>query len=100
MVGSFISAVDPVATLAAFASVGVDPRVYALIYGESILNDAVAIVAFNVRDLRPSRLSLPCFCYDVSRASPAVSCMAVSDTPHDNIMRAGVQVCRRVRDER
>ena len=48
MFGSLISAVDPVATLAAFASVGVDPRVYSLIYGESILNDAVAIVMFVV----------------------------------------------------
>jgi NhaP-type Na+/H+ or K+/H+ antiporter len=48
MFGSLISAVDPVATLAAFASVGVDPRVYSLIYGESILNDAVAIVSFSV----------------------------------------------------
>jgi NhaP-type Na+/H+ or K+/H+ antiporter len=48
MFGSLISAVDPVATLAAFATVGIDPRVYALIYGESILNDAVAIVAFSV----------------------------------------------------
>ena len=50
MFGSLISAVDPVATLAAFASVGVDPRVYSLIYGESILNDAVAIAAFRVFD--------------------------------------------------
>jgi NhaP-type Na+/H+ or K+/H+ antiporter/ABC-type branched-subunit amino acid transport system substrate-binding protein len=48
MFGSLISAVDPVATLTAFASVGVDPRVYSMIYGESILNDAVAIVLFSV----------------------------------------------------
>ena len=48
MFGSLISAVDPVATLAAFSSVGVDPRVYSMIYGESILNDAVAIVLFSV----------------------------------------------------
>jgi NhaP-type Na+/H+ or K+/H+ antiporter len=48
MFGSLISAVDPVATLAAFSTIGVDPRLYALIYGESILNDAVAIVAFRV----------------------------------------------------
>lgn len=48
MFGSLISAVDPVATLAAFSSVGVDPRVYSMIYGESILNDAVAIVFFSV----------------------------------------------------
>jgi hypothetical protein len=48
MFGSLVSAVDPVATLTAFASVGIDPRVYSMIYGESILNDAVAIVLFGV----------------------------------------------------
>lgn len=48
MFGALISAVDPVSTLAAFQSLGVEPRIYALIYGEAILNDAVAIVAFKV----------------------------------------------------
>ena len=48
MFGSLISAVDPVSTLAAFSSLGVEPRLYSLIYGEAILNDAVAIVAFKV----------------------------------------------------
>lgn len=48
MFGSLISAVDPVSTLATFQSLGVEPRIYALIYGEAILNDAVAIVAFKV----------------------------------------------------
>lgn len=46
MFGALISAVDPVATLGTFASLGVDPRLDSLIYGESIVNDAVAIVLF------------------------------------------------------
>ena len=47
---SLISAVDPVATLGAFSALGVEPKLNALIYGESILNDAVAIAAFRVFD--------------------------------------------------
>ena len=42
--GSLISAVDPVATLAIFSAMDVDPILYMLVFGESILNDAVAIV--------------------------------------------------------
>ena len=42
--GSMISAVDPVATLAIFNALDVDPILYMLVFGESILNDAVAIV--------------------------------------------------------
>ena len=42
--GSLVSAVDPVATLAIFNAMDVDPILYMLVFGESILNDAVAIV--------------------------------------------------------
>ncbi len=42
--GSMISAVDPVATLAIFQALSVDPILYMLVFGESMLNDAVAIV--------------------------------------------------------
>ena len=42
--GALISAVDPVATLCIFSSTGADPKLNALIFGESVLNDAVAIV--------------------------------------------------------
>merc|ERR1719471_2861092 len=42
--GSLISAVDPVATLAIFQVLDVDPILNMLVFGESILNDAVAIV--------------------------------------------------------
>ena len=50
MFASLISAVDPVATLGAFSALGVEPKLNALVYGESILNDAVAIAAFRVFD--------------------------------------------------
>ena len=42
--GSLVSAVDPVATLAIFQVLDVDPVLNMLVFGESILNDAVAIV--------------------------------------------------------
>ena len=47
--GALISATDPVAVLAMLNSpeVKVPPTLYALIFGESILNDAIAIVLFN-----------------------------------------------------
>ena len=48
MFGSLISAVDPVSTLAAFSSLGVEPRLYSLIYGEAILNDAVVTVCIQI----------------------------------------------------
>ncbi|XP_075734807.1 na[+]/H[+] hydrogen exchanger 1 isoform X2 [Rhipicephalus microplus] len=42
--GSLISAVDPVATLAIFHALDIDPVLNMLVFGESILNDAVSIV--------------------------------------------------------
>jgi len=41
-----ISAVDPVATLATFSSLKVDPHLSNLIFGESVLNDAVSLILF------------------------------------------------------
>lgn len=42
--GSLISAVDPVATVAIFHALNVDPVLNMLVFGESILNDAISIV--------------------------------------------------------
>lgn len=44
--GALISAVDPVATLAIFQTLNADPTLYALVFGESLLNDAIAITLF------------------------------------------------------
>merc|ERR1719150_1443551 len=41
---SLISAIDPVATIVTMQSIGVGGKLYALIFGEAVLNDAVAIV--------------------------------------------------------
>lgn len=47
--GALISATDPVATLAILGSkhVNADELLYSLVFGESVLNDAVSIVLFN-----------------------------------------------------
>ncbi|DAZ95879.1 TPA: hypothetical protein N0F65_009081, partial [Lagenidium giganteum] len=47
--GALISAVDPVATLSILGNpeLNLDPLLYSIVFGESVLNDAVAIVLFN-----------------------------------------------------
>lgn len=65
--GAIISPTDPLAVLAIFQELGVDVNLYALVFGESILNDAVSIVlthsighfsALYQRDLYYSLLSI------------------------------------------
>ncbi|KAG2388848.1 hypothetical protein C9374_000287 [Naegleria lovaniensis] len=46
MFGSLISATDPVATLAIFCALGVPSTLHYLVFGESIVNDAIAIVLY------------------------------------------------------
>ncbi|XP_031575309.1 sodium/hydrogen exchanger 9-like [Actinia tenebrosa] len=59
--GALISATDPVTVLAIFHDIHVDVDLYALVFGESVLNDAVALVlyraiesylAYNPREMR------------------------------------------------
>ena len=44
--GALISATDPVSVLAVFTELRVDPKMFYLVFGESVLNDAVGIVLF------------------------------------------------------
>jgi CPA1 family monovalent cation:H+ antiporter len=46
--GAFISATDPVAVIALFRELGVPKKLMALVEGESLFNDASAIVTFNL----------------------------------------------------
>lgn len=46
--GALISATDPVAVVAVFRQLGVPERLLTIVEGESMLNDGVAIVLFNI----------------------------------------------------
>ena len=46
--GALISSTDPIATLGILKSAGANPLLYDLIFGESALNDCIAIVVFHI----------------------------------------------------
>lgn len=45
--GALISATDPVSTLAVFQQKKVDLQLFYLVFGESVVNDAVGLVLFD-----------------------------------------------------
>lgn len=57
MFGALISSTDPVTVLAIFQELGTDVNLYALVFGESVLNDAVAISLYRTMSLMHSHAS-------------------------------------------
>ncbi|KAJ8477845.1 hypothetical protein OPV22_021572 [Ensete ventricosum] len=62
MFGALVSATDPVTVLSIFQELGTDVNIYALVFGESVLNDAMAISLYrtmsSVRSSKSSGQSL------------------------------------------
>ncbi|XP_066477432.1 sodium/hydrogen exchanger 4 [Tiliqua scincoides] len=46
--GSMISAVDPASVLAVFEEMSVNEQLYMMIFGESLLNDGITVVLYNI----------------------------------------------------
>lgn len=57
MFGALISATDPVTVLSIFQELGSDTNLYALVFGESVLNDAMAISLYRTMSLVRSHSS-------------------------------------------
>ncbi|KAG5516187.1 hypothetical protein RHGRI_037031 [Rhododendron griersonianum] len=57
MFGALISATDPVTVLSIFQELGTDMNLYALVFGESVLNDAMAISLYRTMSLVRSHSS-------------------------------------------
>ena len=49
--GALVSATDPVTVLAVFQALGVKVDLFSMVFGESVLNDAVAIVLSRTLEL-------------------------------------------------
>ena len=59
--GALISATDPVTVLAVFGAMGADLNLFSLVFGESVMNDAVAIVLYRALDgFNPSKCGDSC----------------------------------------
>ncbi|KAL6562391.1 Sodium/hydrogen exchanger 6 [Orobanche gracilis] len=57
MFGALISATDPVTVLSIFQELGTDVNLYALVFGESVLNDAMAISLYRTMSMVRSHMS-------------------------------------------
>uniref|UniRef100_A0A1D1ZD96 Sodium/hydrogen exchanger n=1 Tax=Anthurium amnicola TaxID=1678845 RepID=A0A1D1ZD96_9ARAE len=57
MFGALISATDPVTVLSIFQELGTDVNLYALVFGESVLNDAMAISLYRTMSSARSHAS-------------------------------------------
>ncbi len=75
--GALIAATDPVAVVALFRSLGVPKQLLILLEGESLFNDGIAILIFNLMiaiALGTIRLQRGSLRQEISSSSPAAAC--------------------------
>lgn len=74
---SLISAVDPVAVLAVFEEIHVNEILYIVVFGESLLNDAVTVVLYHMfetyNEMGPSNIKVT----DVVNGGLSFLCVAL-----------------------
>ena len=81
---SLIGAVDPVTTLSIFGELRVDARLNALVFGESVLNDVIAVALF--------RAATYFFDHDVSAAAVSENLVTHLALPAAGSMAVGVAI--------
>lgn len=76
---ALISAVDPVAVLAVFEEIHVNEILYIVVFGESLLNDAVTVVSITLFKLSDTVLALRWEIWRVDNRTKIVSLRSVEE---------------------
>ncbi|RRT46877.1 hypothetical protein BHE74_00055258, partial [Ensete ventricosum] len=79
MFGALVSATDPVTVLSIFQELGTDVNIYALVFGESVLNDAMAISLYSSNTFRVGVGFISALISFMIKLSSAILCNIVAN---------------------